>query len=84
MKLVSDVRNWWRWHTTYFFAFLAVFPAAWLASPDLQALLPPKVVSAIAPCIGVLGFLLRIRQQALAIPPPKPPSGNDFSQRSPS
>ena len=80
MKLVSDARNWWRWHSTWVFATLAIFPTVWLANPDLQALLPPKIVSAIAPFIAGLGFFLRIREQALKLPPPKPtvpqPKGN--------
>lgn len=68
MKLVNDARDWWKWHSTYIFAVLAVFPMVWLSSPELQALLPPALVSKIAPAVGVLGFLLRLRAQI-----PKPP-----------
>jgi hypothetical protein len=71
MKLVADAHRWWRWHSTYVFAVLALFPAVWLSSADLQALLPPKVVSAIAPAVGVIGFLVRIRKQAESLPPVK-------------
>lgn len=72
MKLVSDARHWWRWHSTYVFAVMAVFPTVWLASPDLQALLPPQIVSLLAPPLAVLGFVLRLRDQLLELPAPKP------------
>lgn len=63
MKLVDDVRDWWRWGSTYVYLVLMAFPTVWLMSPDLQALLPPKVVSAVAPFVAALGFFLRIRKQ---------------------
>lgn len=78
--LIPDARNWWKWHSTWVFAVLATFPTVWLASPDLQALLPPKIVSAVAPFVAGLGFVLRIRKQAIGIPLPKPPASNDFHQ----
>lgn len=71
MKLVADARNWWKWHSTYVFGVLAIFPMVWLNSPELQALLPAALVSKIAPIIGVIGFLLRIRAQL-----PKPPKSD--------
>lgn len=81
MKLVSDARDWWKWHSTYVFALLAVFPTVWLASPELQALLPAKLVSAVAPFVAGIGFLVRLRAQALKIRPPNPPASNDFHQQ---
>ncbi|UPG86840.1 hypothetical protein L2Y94_05660 [Luteibacter aegosomatis] len=72
MKLVDDARYWWKWHSTYVFAALAVLPEVWLNSPELQALLPVWLVAKIAPVIGVLGFFLRIRAQGQRIEPPKP------------
>lgn len=72
MKLVDDARDWWKWHSTYVFAALAVLPEVWLNSPELQALLPVWLVAKIAPVIGGLGFFLRIRAQGQRIPPPKP------------
>lgn len=80
MKLVADATSWWKWHSTYVFAVLAIFPTVWLASPELQALLPPKLVSAIAPFVAGIGFLVRLRKQAIAVPVPKPPTSNDFHQ----
>lgn len=83
MKLIPDARNWWRLHSNWIFGLFAVFPVVWLSSPDLQAMLPPKAVSAIAPVVAVIGILARIRKQALQPPMPKPtvPPNNDFHQR---
>jgi len=64
VRWVDDVRHCWRWGSTYVFAAIVAFPGIWLASPELQALLPPKLVSAIAPAVGVLGFAIRITQRA--------------------
>lgn len=80
MKLVSDASNWWKWHSTYIFGVLAVFPVVWLSSPDLQALLPATLVSRIAPFVAAIGFVVRLRAQALKVPPPNPPASNDFHQ----
>lgn len=73
MKLVDDVRHWWRWHSTYVFGLVAIVPEVWLHSPDLQALLPAHVVARIAPLVGVIGFLVRIRKQAIRDSEPKEP-----------
>lgn len=86
MKLVDDARHWWRWHSTWVFAVLAIFPTVWLASPGLQALLPPKLVSAIAPFVAVVGFLVRLRDQGLKLPsfkPTVPVSESPTSERKP-
>lgn len=64
VRWVDDARRWYRWGSTYVFAAIVAFPSIWLASPDLQALLPPRVVSAIAPFVGVLGFAIRITQRS--------------------
>jgi hypothetical protein len=61
--IVGDWRVWLKLHTTYFFAAIGALPGIWVSSPELQALLPITVVSHIAPFIGALGFLLRIRKQ---------------------
>jgi hypothetical protein len=72
VKLVDDARYWWKWHSTYVFAVLAILPEVWLNSPELQALLPMWLVAKIAPFIGGLGFFLRIRAQGRKIDPPRP------------
>ncbi len=63
VRWTDDVRNWWRWGSTYVFAAIVAFPGIWLASPELQALLPPKLVSMVAPFVGVLGFVIRLTQR---------------------
>lgn len=80
MKLVTDARNWWKWHSTYVFGLMGVFPLVWLNSSDLQALLPASLVSKVAPIVAALGFLVRLRKQTLRVPPPPPPTSNDFHQ----
>lgn len=70
MKLVADAKDWWKWHSTYVFALIGIFPIVWLNSPDLQAQLPAGAVSLIAPFMAALGFFLRIREQVKAIPKP--------------
>jgi hypothetical protein len=78
MKLVDDARSWWKWHSTYVFAVLAVLPEVWISSPELQSMLPLWLVAKIAPFIGGLGFLLRIRAQGQKLPPqPRPTAPKD-------
>lgn len=65
----ADPRRGWRkfassLDSAHLFAILAIFPAVWLASPDLQQLLPPRVVSAVAPFIAALGFAVRLHERA--------------------
>jgi hypothetical protein len=72
MKLVDDWRDWWKWHSTYFYAVLAALPEVWLSSPDLQALLPLRLVGYIAPVIAALGFFLRMRKQPSLCKPQEP------------
>lgn len=81
--LIPDARNWWKLHSNWVFGVLAVFPVVWLSSPDLQAMLPPKAVSAIAPFVAIIGIAVRMRKQTLKPPVPKPtvPPDNDFHQR---
>jgi len=77
MKLVEDWRNWWKWHSTYVFAVLAVLPEVWINSTLLQALLPLGLVAKIAPFIALIGFALRIRDQVRRIPPAHPVEPKD-------
>lgn len=80
--LVPAAKTWWKWHSTYVFGLMAVFPVVWLQSADLQALLPATLVSKIAPFVAVIGFIVRLHAQALKVPLPKPtvPPSNDFHQ----
>jgi len=84
-NLIPNARQWWKLHSNWIFGLFAVFPVVWLSSPDLQAMLPPKLVSEIAPVVAVLGILARVRKQALKppLPPVTVPKDNDFHQRDP-
>lgn len=85
MNLIDAAKNWWRLHSNWIFGAFAVFPVVWLSSPDLQAMLPPKLVSEIAPFVALLGIAARMREQALKPPMPKPtvPADNDSPHRDP-
>ena len=85
LNLIPNARQWWRLHSNWVFGLFAVFPVVWLSSPDLQAMLPPKLVSEIAPVVAVLGIAARMRKQALKppLPPVTVPENNDFHQRDP-
>ena len=63
LKLVDDVKDWWRWFSTWGLAILTAFPVVWLMSPDLQGMLPPQIVSIIAPIVAVVTFAGRIVEQ---------------------
>ena len=84
-NLIPNARQWWKLHSNWVFGLFAVFPVVWLSSPDLQAMLPPKLVSEIAPVVAVLGILARVRKQALKppLPPVTVPKDSDFHQRDP-
>lgn len=69
MKWVDDIRDWWKWHSTWFFAAIGSLPSVWLASPDLQAMLPVPVVAQIAPFIALIGFIVRARKQSIKCKP---------------
>lgn len=81
--LIPNAKNWWKLHSNWIFGLFAVFPVVWLSSPDLQAMLPPKLVSGIAPIVAILGILARVHKQVIDPPLPKPtvPADNDFHQR---
>lgn len=65
MKLVADARNWWRWHSTHALALLFGLPTAWWLVPQLHDTLPQRWVTVIEPCLAVLAFLGRIREQQI-------------------
>ena len=67
-KFRDDARNWYKWHSTYVWGIVGIFPIVWLQSPELQAMLPAKLVSSIAPFIAALGFTVNIRKQILRVP----------------
>lgn len=65
MKLVSDWRNWWKWHSSHIFALMIAAPIAWAQAPQLQAVIPGKYAAWIAAALGALGLIGRLHDQAL-------------------
>ena len=62
--MIETFKRWHRWltaHQAYFWGLLAIFPELWVASPDLQSMLPAVVVSRVASVIAVIGFSIRLR-----------------------
>jgi len=57
MKILQKFTNWWRWHRAVIWLTFTTFPLVWLNHPELQALLPAKIVSLIAPAMGAIGFI---------------------------
>ena len=68
MKWVDDIRDWWKWHSTWFIGIVGALAMTWLESPDLQAMLPPAMVAKVTPVVAVIGFLLRARKQVPNLP----------------
>lgn len=64
MKLVSDWKNVWRWHSARILAALTLVPLAWAELPaDLKAQIPPAWYPYIIGGVGALGLLGRVRDQ---------------------
>lgn len=66
LDLIPVAQHWWNSHSNWLFAAFAAFPMVWLSSPDLQAMLTPKMVSAVAPVVAILGLLANVRKQVIA------------------
>lgn len=61
------------WFHVYVLGALVVFPEVWLHSPELQALLPAKLVSTVGPYIGGLGLAVQLwKARAKASDKPDP------------
>lgn len=62
--MIATLKRWHVWlraHQAYLWGVLAVFPSLWASSADIQALLPPKVVSWGTVAVAVIAFILRLR-----------------------
>lgn len=62
--MIQTFKRWHAWlraHQGYLWGVLAVFPSLWASSTDIQALLPPKVVSWGTVVVAVVAFVLRLR-----------------------
>jgi len=64
-ELVPEARRWWRMNSMQALLVLGVLANWWLNSADLQAILPPRLVSVMSPFVIVVVALLRLRKQIL-------------------
>jgi hypothetical protein len=64
MKLVSDWKDFWKWHSTQIMLVFALIPAAWEQIPDdLKQSVPEEWKPWIAAVMFVVWLLGRLRAQ---------------------
>lgn len=64
MKLVSNWRDFWRWHSVQIAALIAALPVAWTAMPDdLKAYVPDEWRPYIAGGLFIAFVIGRLRDQ---------------------
>lgn len=65
MKLVSDWKDFWKWHSTHAMAIAAAIPIAWeQLPPDLKSAIPDDWMPWIASGILLAGIVGRLRNQS--------------------
>lgn len=69
MNRLTLLHRWLRDHQAYFWSLLALFPSLWASSPEIQALLPAKLVSWGTAAAAVVGFLVRLHASLKAVRP---------------
>ena len=71
--MIERLKRWHAWlraRQAYLWGVLAIFPSLWASSADIQALLPPKVVSWGTVAVAVIAFVLRLRASLKAAKAP--------------
>lgn len=64
MKLVSNWKNAWRWHSTQLLAIVAVAPFVWVElPPDIKALLPEEWRPWVFSVMAAAGIAARLKDQ---------------------
>ena len=63
MKLVSDVRQWWKWLSTWLLAMNGTFIVAYENFDSVKAFIPDKWAHAIVGGLLILTFLGRVIKQ---------------------
>lgn len=64
MKLVSDWKRAWRWHSTQIAAIIAALPFVWASLPaDLKAHIPDAWLPYIAAALAIALIVGRVRDQ---------------------
>lgn len=60
---MTRIKEWLKWHRALIWGVFTAFPIVWVTHPELQALLPAKIISYIAPIAGIVGFISEIVAQ---------------------
>ncbi|AGH16003.1 holin [Dunaliella viridis virus SI2] len=64
MKLVSNWRSFWRWHSTHAMLVLAALPFVWAELPhDLKSSIPESWLPWVAGGVFIAGIVGRLRNQ---------------------
>lgn len=65
MKLVSDWKDFWKWHSTWIIVVLGALPYAWQELPeDVKLMIPDSYLGPIGILLAVAGVFGRIRDQS--------------------
>lgn len=64
MKLVSNWRSFWRWHSVWIAGLIAALPVAWASMPDdLRASIPDEWLPYISGAMFIAFLIGRLRDQ---------------------
>jgi len=63
MKLIPNAKSAPRMWSVQILAAIAAYQAAWAASPDLQALIPPEWSQGVTVGLALLGIVARVIDQ---------------------
>lgn len=69
MHKLAALHRWLKARKGYALAVLAMFPELWANSAEVQAYLPPVVVSHLAAAAVVIRFALNVRANVAKLPP---------------
>lgn len=65
MKLVSDAKDFWKWHSTHLVTIAAAFPLVWTELPeDIKAWIPPEWMPWVTVAILIGALVGRVRDQS--------------------
>jgi hypothetical protein len=66
VKLIPQWRRWWRMNSVQVFALIAALPVIWSQLPDdVKAMIPPDWQAGIIVALGLVGAILRLRDQGI-------------------